>query len=410
MKRRDFLLGGAALALPVLGVTGWRLWPEQGFINPCLDSLPTRLAQHELVQAAWHGLRPDNVWDSHAHLLGTGDSGNGIRVSADMDSLLHPLQYAQKRFFLNGGCASGDSDGIDQGYLRRMNRLMGDMRNGSKLLLLAFDRYYTEAGAADERHTTLYIPNNYAQQVAQQYPDRYEWAASIHPYRRDCVAALNDAATQGARAIKWLPAAMGIDPASPLCDRFYTALARHDMPLITHAGTERAVHGGNHQEYGNPLKLRRALAHGVRVVAAHCASLGQDRDLDRGTNGPWVDSIDLFARLMDDPRYPGKLFGDISAMTQTNRAHHLKRILERDDWHARLLNGSDYPLPGVMPLFSTRLLVDLQLLDAAAVPILQELRTYNPLLFDFVTKRQLRLGAKQLARSIFETRTFFKPT
>lgn len=170
------------------------------------------------------------------------------------------------------------------------------------------------------------------------------------------------------------------------------------------------MHGGNHQEYGNPLRLRGALEHGVHVVTAHCASLGQDRDLDRGTNGPWVDSIDLFERLMDDPRYYGKLFGDISAMTQTNRAHHLKRVLQRDDWHARLLNGSDYPLPGVMPMFSMRLLVDLQLLDAAAVPILQALRTYNLLLFDFVTKRQLRLGARQFARSIFETRIFFKPT
>ncbi len=408
MRRRDFLLGGAALALPALGVTGWRLWPEQGFINPCLGRLPAHLAQHELVQAAWHGLTPENVWDSHVHLIGAGDSGSGIRVSPDMDSLLHPIQYAQKLFFLNGGCASGGSDGIDRGYLERMNSLMGDMRSGCKLLLLAFDSYYTESGELDENRTTFYTPNSYARDVAQQHPGLYEWAASIHPYRSDCIAALDDAVTQGARAVKWLPAAMGIDPASPLCDRFYAALARHDMPLITHAGTERAVHGGGHQEYGNPLKLRRALEQGVRVVAAHCASLGQDRDLDQGSNGPWRDSIQLFARLMDDPRYHGRLFGDISAMTQSNRARALKLILERDDWHPRLLNGSDYPLPGVMPLFSVNLLVDLQLIDAAAASVLQELRTYNPLLFDFVTKRHLRFGSKQLARSIFETRAFFR--
>jgi len=62
-----------------------------------------------------------------------------------------------------------------------------------------------------------------------------------------------------ARGVKWLPAAMGIDPGSPLCDRFYGALARLRLPLITHAGLERAVMGTDVQDYGNPLRLRRAL-------------------------------------------------------------------------------------------------------------------------------------------------------
>ena len=56
---------------------------------------------------------------------------------------------------------------------------------------------------------------------------------------------------------------------------------------------------------------------------------------------------------MDEPRYEGLLFGDISAMTQLNRiGPALDTVLERDDWHDRLINGSDYPLPGVFPLFS----------------------------------------------------------
>src|SRR4029079_2466094 len=88
------------------------------------------------------------------------------------------------------------------------------------------------------------------------------------------------------RAVKWIPAAMGIDPASPRCDRFYAALARLDVPLITHSGLERAGVSGYSQDLGNPLRLRRALAAGVRVVVAHCASMGTDRDLDRGPGGP----------------------------------------------------------------------------------------------------------------------------
>jgi len=66
---------------------------------------------------------------------------------------------------------------------------------------------------------------------------------SIHPYRRDAVAALENAVAHGARAVKWLPSAMGIDPASPKCDAFYRSLAQLHVPLICHAGEEMAVDG-----------------------------------------------------------------------------------------------------------------------------------------------------------------------
>jgi mannonate dehydratase len=202
---------------------------------------------------------------------------------------------------------------------------------------------------------------------------------------------------------------MGMDPASPLCERFYRAAARLGLPLICHAGLERAVMGMDTQDYGNPLKLRRALDAGVRVVVAHCASMGQDRDLDRGAGGPPVDSFELFARLMDEARYAGRVFGDISAMTQVNRAGgSLARVLEREAWHARLLNGSDYPLPGLMPIFSVDYIVSLDLLEAAAAPVLTEIRKHNPLLFDFVLKRSLRFQGKAFAASVFETRRFFE--
>jgi mannonate dehydratase len=139
-----------------------------------------------------------------------------------------------------------------------------------------------------------------------------------------------------------MPAAMGMNPASPLCDRFYAALRELDIPLITHAGMERAIPVGDRQALGNPLLLRRALDHGVRVVVAHCATLGADRDLDRGEHGPMVPSFALFARLTDDRRYGSTLFGDLSTITQLHRAGaHLVTLLERDDWHPRLINGSD---------------------------------------------------------------------
>jgi mannonate dehydratase len=181
-----------------------------------------------------------------------------------------------------------------------------------------------------------------------------------------------------------------------------------NLPLIAHAGLERAVLGREAHDFGNPLRLRRALEAGVRVVVAHCASMGEDRDLDRGENGPYVDSFSLFERLMGVARYENLLYGDISAMTQVNRAGPaLARVIESDAWHARLLNGSDYPLPGVMPIFSVDYLVSLKMIEASAADVLREIRLHNPLLFDFVLKRSLRLNGKALAARVFETRGFF---
>jgi mannonate dehydratase len=156
---------------------------------------------------------------------------------------------------------------------------------------------------------------------------------------------------------------------------------------------------------GNPLRLRRALDAGVRVVIAHCASIGEDRDIDRGANGPYVDSFSLFARMFESY---DRLYGDISAMTQVNRAGAaLARVIEEQGWHARLLNGSDYPLPGVMPIFSVQYLVSLKLVAEKAAPVLTEIRRHNPLLFDFVLKRSLRSNGRALPARVFETRRFF---
>jgi uncharacterized protein len=347
------------------------------------------------------------VWDSHAHLIGTGDSGSGIYVNPRMESPLNPGLYARRLFFLNAGCVDDAPASIDRSYVERIRALLAQMPPGVKLLLLAFERAHDEAGRPNLDETAFYVPDSYARDVAREHPQSFEWAASIHPYRADAVEALEKANAEGARAVKWLPAAMAIDPASPRCQKFFEAMHKLDLPLITHAGEERAVIGHDEQDAGNPLRLRRALDAGVRVVVAHCASIGEDRDLDGG--GKVTESFALFARLMGEKRFEKNLFADISAMTQRNRAGPaLVRVLEEEAWHPRLLNGSDYPLPGVMPIFSVDYLVSLGLLEAKAAPLLREIRLHNPLLFDFVLKRHLRSQGKGFPAGVFETRRFFQ--
>lgn len=375
-------------------------------INPCLAALPPELATDPLIEAAWRGLDPAKVWDCHAHIAGTGDSGRGIEISPRMLSPLYPLEYLQRLFYLNAGCAH-EAAGVDESYIERLHNLMGGLAPGAKLMLLAFDHVHDEDGRPRPDLSAFFVPNDYAHELVRAAPQWFEWICSIHPWRADAVDALEAAVAGGARAVKWLPPAMGIDPASPACDRFYQAMARLDIPLISHGGEEEAVRGAGRPEWGNPLRLRRALDQGVRVVMAHCATHGEDVDSD-DPGRKRVPSFALFARMMDEAAHTGLLFGDVSATILRNRdLATLKTLLERVDWHPRLLYGSDYPLPGILPLISVGSIARAGLLAPETVPVLEAIRRHNPLLFAFVLKRHLNSNGQGFGESVFETRPFF---
>jgi uncharacterized protein len=377
-----------------------------GLFNPCLGRLPDKLAQHDLVQAAFEGLDPSALWDTHAHLLGTGDSGSGCTVHASMSQWWRPVEVLRRHAILNAACADGGAS-IDRAYVDRLVRLSADFPAGARWLLFAFEQAHTYAGQPDADATTVHVPDRYTQQVAAQHADRFAFVASIHPYAADALDRLDRAHAAGALAVKWLPSAMNIDPRDPRCRPFYERLARNRMPLVVHCGEEKAVPGAGRDAFSNPLLMRTPLEAGVRVIVAHCASLGHAQDTDQ-RSAPTVPAFDLFARLMDERAFAPLLLGDISAVFQINRSIAVvRRILERDDWHARLLHGSDYPLPGIPVLTRPRRLVDNGLLDAKAAPVLTEIRDHNPLLFDFVLKRSLRLGPSRLSSTVFETKRHF---
>ena len=406
MNRRQFLLSAAALGASSVAVAGIRLWPEQGFTNPCLSGLPGDIKHNPLMQKIWQGIDASQVWDCHVHLVGTGDSARGIEravwVNPQMDSYWHPILKVQKHFYMNGSCAS--TKNVDKSVVQKKLELVQQMPAGFKLMLFAFDWFHDENGHPVPDKSIFHIPDEYAYQVAQSEPQAFEWVCSIHPYRADAVSALESAVQKGARAVKWLPQGMGINPASPKCDAFYAACAKYNMPIICHTGRESAVQGGN-QDDANPLKLRRALEAGVRVVLAHCASDGEDIDFEN--NNKKVKSFDLFLRLMDDPKYQHLLFGEISAITLFNHAWTIEPLLKRTDLHSRFLNGSDYPLPGILPLISLKQLVAKNLLASEHVDFLKTVRIHNPILFDFALKRLIRFEGRSFPASVFETRNFF---
>jgi uncharacterized protein len=404
-RRHALCCGAAAVAGLFTSLQAHAALP--GLDNPCRGKLPEALAQHDLVRAAFDGLDPRTLWDVHAHLLGTGDSGSGCTVHASMSQWWRPIEVLRRQAILNAACVGGEAGSVDRSYVERLVSLTHDFPAGARWLLFAFDNAHGDDGATQPDKTTFHVPDRYAREVVAAHADRFGHVASIHPYAADALDRLSTAIANGALAIKWLPSAMNIDPRDARCRPFYDRLAASRLPLIVHFGEEQAVPGAGRNEFGNPLLARVPLEAGVRVVMAHCASLGHAADLDR-PSAPRVPAFDLFARLMGERAHEPLLLGDVSAVLQINRSTDLaRRLIERDDWHDRLLHGSDYPLPGIPVLTRPQRLADAGLLDAKAVPVLLQVREHNPLLFDFVLKRSVRAGGKRLSAAVFDTRRHF---
>lgn len=413
--------GGAPLAT-VLGATRRRLVGGAAavccgaaaglalFRAPAAAAAPDPLATwpddlRALWREAWNGVRPDAVTDTHLHLLGHTATAPGRD-----DAWIHPRttrpwalgDWLRRQAIERASGVSGAGERLSERYLERLDELWQPFPAGARPLLLAFDAVVDPGGGENLDLTMFTTGDGYAARVAAAR--HWGWIASIHPDRRDAVERLHAAHAAGARAVKWLPSAQGIDPSATRHAGFYRTMASLGLPLLSHAGEEVAVPGARRHDWVNPLLLRAPLDHGVTVIVAHCASLGEAADLDAPSQ-PRVPAFDLFARLMDDPSLGQRVRGDLSAVTQVNRSPRvLQTLLQRQDWHHRLLWGSDYPLPAIDWLTSAPRLARHGLLDPALGEPLERLQRLSPLAFDFTLKRCLQFEGQRLAASVFEAR------
>jgi len=358
----------------------------------------------DLIKRAFDDIDPQRLIDHHVHIAGLGVGGTKTFVNPKMLTWRHPFHRLKLKVYMSSAGVS-DEDDADPQAAARLASLVESIKDHGKHRLLAFDKNYRKDGTVNVEKTEFYVPNEYVFELAGRYPDLFVPNISVNPYRPDALEELEKWARRGARIVKWLPNAMGIDPSDPKCDPFYQKMKELDLILLSHGGEEKAVEAEEDQKLGNPLLLRRALDHGVKVIVAHCAGLGTNEDLDNRDRKN-IDNFDLFLRLMDERRYDGLLFGEISAMTQFNRSGKpLRTMLAREDLHERLVNGSDYPLPAVNLLIRTRPLVKQGYINNSEASSLKEIYDYNPLLFDFVLKRSLKLPGttRSFPASIFMT-------
>jgi predicted TIM-barrel fold metal-dependent hydrolase len=370
------------------------------------DELSDRISSKaaDLIKRAFDDIDSSRLVDYHTHIAGIGTSPSGAFINPKMRSWAHPFHHLKFKVYLSAAGVA-DVDKADTQLVARLVNLVKNISHHGKHRLLAFDKNYFPDGTENLEKTEFYVPNDYVFALAEQHPELFIPTISVNPYRPDALTELERWARRGARVVKWLPNAMGINPADPKCDPFYQKMKELDLILLSHGGEEKAVEAQEDQKLGNPLLLRRGLDHGVKVIVAHCAGLGENEDLDHAEK-KLRSNFDLFMRLMEDKRYEGLVFGDISAMTQFNRiGKPLTTILEREDLQERLVNGSDYPLPAINVLIRTTPLVKNGYINAAERDVLNEIYDYNPLLFDFVLKRTMKLPGtnRRLPASIFMT-------
>ena len=369
-------------------------------------------------------INPDEIVDHHVHVLVMGKSLGSlckadhgkVYFHEDLTSWRHPI-YNKLRTQVAmsaAGVTDIDAPDADQVYARRLLELVRAFPGRGRFLLYALDGYYEKkedgTSVKVKGKTDLYIPNDYVVDLATCLnahlgADRFVPVISVHPYREDWQKELERFAKlkdrfgkQKVRFVKWLPPSMNIDPLK-VEDAFYQKMKDLGMVLLSHTGDEHSFRvQRDKQELGNPLRLRKALKNEVDVVMLHSGQKGRSlADLNDDPNNPWAPrdwNFDLFRKMMKEynrtRKGQGRLFGEIAALTVPESLDRLFAIARDQDLRCRVVNGSDYPIPGFRLFNPTGALVENGWIKAEDKRALDEIYSYNPLLFDFVVKRTMR--------------------
>lgn len=381
-----------------------------------LDYRPSRFwsdaskEAQELVLNCFGELDPSEILDCHVHVLASGPpKKNGCYLHKNWyNGCCHPLSGLKRRaLLLIAGVDPASEELPDDQYMSQITEcfahfLPPDMQRegpGVRASMLGMDEWYDKDGQCRPDKTSIYVCNNWVNHVTTTPETRrkhFSPTPSIHPYRPDCVEQLHYWHKRGCRQIKWLPPTQGIDPADKRCDKFYEAMAKLNPPmfLLSHTGNEHSLNdsGAGIHKFGNPLRLRRALNLGVHVIAAHVCSLGMYKDIESKIKPPPnALSMDLLLRLLEDPKYDGLMFADISGITSWTRISLTGRIFENTHLHKKLIYASDYPVVAMNFVVWISLLTYVHdLIPRWTAPLLREIHYYNPCLGDFVKKRIMR--------------------
>lgn len=353
------------------------------------------LAAQQLIFDSLHDV--DRVIDIHLHNLGY-DEGNFLNPTASSQGLAKRNDYLT---FLVLRYAAGMTTPLGSTHEAR-KRIHLYAAHFPKLcgFILPIHQAILPNGRSDWHNTGNYLTDKSALLTAKSFRTGHSDlfpAVSVHPFDPQWQKKLLEAHDKGIRLVKWMPP-QSIPPDSDALDAYYEKIKELGMVLIAHAGPEHAIPTNEQNEqladWGNPLRFRKALMAGVTLILAHCGHKDLIPDLD-SPNQELVPGYELFLRLAKEAyqqHWSGKLYGDLAAVTTHYGPDFIAVLLQHaHEEGVRLLYGSDYPYTNLIKPQSDayEICAKAGLLDPDKVSPLKEIRSWNPLLANYIFTRQI---------------------
>ncbi len=267
--------------------------------------------------------------DCHVHVVGNGTGGTGCWYRP-RGITRYGAPMMLRSVGLPKSALTGDLDGLYAQQLREFVRAS----SVDAAVILAQDEPYRENGDVISDTGSFFVPNDYVLGLARAHSE-FLPAVSIHPARRDALDELERCLDAGAVMLKCLPNCQNIDWNNPRYTRFLERMAESGLILLAHTGSERTLPVID-ARLADPRVLTRALEIGVTCIAAHCGTGMMLLD---------PDYFDVFAEMT---RRFSRLYGDNSALACCNfraRPSALRRLTREPELAARILHGSDVPVP-----------------------------------------------------------------
>ncbi len=267
--------------------------------------------------------------DGHVHAVGVGRGGSGCWYRPrGLTRLGEPVLL--RGAGLSRDALSGEFESLYTAALLAQIEEAGL----DAVVLLAHEEAYRDDGTKIADSGSFYVPNPHVLGLAARHPELLA-AISIHPARRDAVEELERGLAGGAVMLKCLPNCQNIDWNDRRYRRFLERMAEAGLILLAHTGSERTM-PVLRPDLASPRMLTQALEIGVTCIAAHC-----------GTGMMLLDP-DYFDEFVAMTRRFPRLYGDNSALAGLSlrfRPSQLRRLREDPELAARIIHGSDMPVP-----------------------------------------------------------------